>query len=234
MNITNNLVSKVFSTVANKYDLMNDVMSFGIHRLWKRIAIEYCSLKAGHIILDLAGGSGDLTKLISPIIAPNGKVVLTDYNSDMLRVASEKLINLGVFNNVSFVQADAQQLPFRDNSFDRIVIGFGLRNIPDKLQALKRMYMALKPGGRVIILEFSRVTNKQLGKIYRFYSKNIIPRLGEFICNDRFSYQYLVDSIKTNPNQETILSIMQQANFEDCNYKNLNFGVVAIHVGHKY
>ncbi|PCH57790.1 MAG: bifunctional demethylmenaquinone methyltransferase/2-methoxy-6-polyprenyl-1,4-benzoquinol methylase UbiE [Legionellales bacterium] len=227
-------VTKVFSSVAQKYDLMNDVMSLGIHRIWKRIAIECCALKPGQIVLDLAGGSGDLTIRSAPIVGNSGKIILADYNNAMLSVAQNRLIDAGIVGNVELVQADAQNLPFKANSFDCIIIGFGLRNIPDKLRALQSMQRVLRPGGRVIILEFSKVTIDPLDKIYQAYSQHIIPKLGELISADKASYQYLVDSIKEHPDQDTLLEIMQQAKFADCSYKNLNAGIVAIHTGYKY
>lgn len=228
------LVNRVFDSVADRYDLMNDLMSLGIHRWWKRQAISTCQLRPGQQVLDLAAGTGDLTRLIAPKVTRSGSVTLCDLNHAMLLNGRKQLIDQGLVENIQIVQGNAQALPFADNSFDRLIIGFGLRNVTHKEQALSSMYRVLKPGGRLIILEFSRPTSQKFNYLYDAYSFHILPRLGEFIANDRESYQYLVESIRMHPDQETLKTMMETAGFEKCTYQNLTFGVVAIHKGLKY
>lgn len=228
------LVKEVFRSVAPKYDLMNDVMSFGMHRLWKRFTIQQAALRPGQVLLDVASGTGDLAKAFAKIVGPTGKVIMTDINEAMLQVGRERLEDAGVMGNVECVIADAENLPFPDNHVDCITISFGLRNVTNKLNALKSMYRVLKPGGKLLILEFSHPENPLLNKLYDVYSFNVIPKMGELITNDKDSYQYLVESIRMHPNQQTLKSMMQEAGFDDVDYHNLNGGIVALHKGYKY
>lgn len=229
-----NLVKAVFRSVAPKYDLMNDVMSLGLHRLWKRFTIEQAALKPGQVLLDVASGTGDLAKAFAKIVGPTGKVIMTDINEAMLQVGRERLEDAGIMGNVECVIADAENLPFPDNHVDCITISFGLRNVTNKLNALKSMYRVLKPGGKLLILEFSHPQNPLLNKLYDIYSFNIIPKMGELITSDKDSYQYLVESIRMHPNQEALKAMMAEAGFEDIDYHNLNGGIVALHKGYKY
>ena len=226
-------VADVFTSVAKKYDIMNDLMSFGIHRLWKRYAISLSGVRAGQHVLDIAGGTGDLAKVFSREVGRNGHVVLSDINAAMLEVGRERLINAGC-NNVDFVLANAETLaPFDDESFDLITISFGLRNVTDKDAALKSMYRVLKPGGRLLILEFSKPVFEPLSKAYDLYSFTALPIMGKLIANDSESYQYLAESIRMHPDQQTLKQMMQQAGFENCDYHNLTAGIVAVHRGFK-
>ena len=226
-------VADVFTSVAKKYDIMNDLMSFGIHRLWKRYAISLSGVRAGQHVLDIAGGTGDLAKVFSREVGRNGNVVLSDINAAMLEVGRERLINAGC-NNVDFVLANAETLaPFDDESFDLITISFGLRNVTDKDAALKSMYRVLKPGGRLLILEFSKPVFEPLSKAYDLYSFTALPIMGKLIANDSESYQYLAESIRMHPDQQTLKQMMQQAGFENCDYHNLTAGIVAVHRGFK-
>ena len=226
-------VADVFTSVAKKYDIMNDLMSFGIHRLWKRYAISLSGVRAGQHVLDIAGGTGDLAKVFSREVGRNGHVVLSDINAAMLEVGRERLINAGC-NNVDFVLANAETLaPFDDESFDLITISFGLRNVTDKDAALKSMYRVLKPGGRLLILEFSKPVFEPLSKAYDLYSFTALPVMGKLIANDSESYQYLAESIRMHPDQQTLKQMMQQAGFENCDYHNLTAGIVAVHRGFK-
>ena len=226
-------VADVFTSVAKKYDIMNDLMSFGIHRLWKRYAISLSGVRAGQHVLDIAGGTGDLAKVFSREVGRNGHVVLSDINAAMLEVGRERLINAGC-NNVDFVLANAETLaPFDDNSFDLVTISFGLRNVTDKDAALKSMYRVLKPGGRLLVLEFSKPVFEPLSKAYDLYSFTALPIMGKLIANDAESYQYLAESIRMHPDQQTLKQMMQQAGFENCDYYNLTAGIVAVHRGFK-
>lgn len=227
------LVAGVFHSVAAKYDLMNDLMSFGIHRLWKRFTIDCSGVRKGQKVLDLAGGTGDLTAKFSRIVGETGQVVLADINDSMLKVGRDKLRNLGVANNVSYVQANAEALPFPDNHFDVITIGFGLRNVTDKDAGLREMYRVLKVGGQARVLEFSEVTADWFKPIYDFHSFKILPKLGKLFANDSDSYQYLAESIRKHPPQDELKAMMGQAGFERCHYKNLTGGIVSIHSGYK-
>lgn len=227
-------VAGVFHSVAGKYDLMNDLMSLGIHRLWKRFAIDLLSVRPGQCVLDIAGGTGDLTKLISKKIGKTGKVILSDINSSMLSVGKNRLIDEGFFDNIDYAQANAEILPFADNTFDRIIIGFGLRNVTDKDAALRSMFRVLKPGGRALILEFSKPTLSPVKKIYDTYSFSVLPWLGKTVLNDPDSYQYLAESIRMHPDQETLKNMMQNAGFENCDFHNLSSGIVAVHRGYKF
>jgi ubiquinone/menaquinone biosynthesis methyltransferases len=220
--------------VAEKYDLMNDLMSFGIHRLWKRFTIDCAGVRPGQKILDLAGGTGDLTAKFSRLVGDSGEVVLADINDSMLKVGREKLRNKGLVNNIRYVQANAEALPFPDNYFDLITIGFGLRNVTHKEQALASMYRALKPGGRLLVLEFSKPTNVVMSKLYDFYSFKVLPKMGQLVAKDSDSYQYLAESIRMHPDQETLKGMMETVGFEQVTYHNLTQGVVALHRGFKF
>ncbi|MEK9575186.1 MAG: bifunctional demethylmenaquinone methyltransferase/2-methoxy-6-polyprenyl-1,4-benzoquinol methylase UbiE [Gammaproteobacteria bacterium] len=226
------LVKGVFDSVASNYDLMNDVMSFGIHRLWKQYAIDIANVKKGDAILDLASGTGDLIKLYHKKIGNSGRIVSSDINEAMLDEGKRNLINSGVLG-IEFVQANAEKLPFEDNSFDLVSIAFGLRNVTDKDKALSEMCRVLKPGGVLIVLEFSKTTNPVLEKIYDAYSFNLIPKFGSWFAGDEDSYQYLAESIRKHPDQETLKQMIIDAGFDMCEYQNLTGGVVAIHKGIK-
>ena len=227
------LVAGVFHSVASRYDLMNDLMSAGIHRLWKRFTIELSGVRAGHSVLDIAGGTGDLAAKFAEIVGAEGLVVLADINDSMLNVGRDKLIDKGVLEGLTFAQADAQYLPFADNSFDCITIAFGLRNVTDKSLALSSMLRVLKPGGRLLVLEFSKPTNPLLGKVYDAYSFNVLPRLGQLIAGDAESYQYFAESIRVHPDQETLKDVMSDSGFEQCEFFNMTGGIVALHRGLK-
>jgi demethylmenaquinone methyltransferase/2-methoxy-6-polyprenyl-1,4-benzoquinol methylase len=228
------LVANVFHSVAAKYDLMNDVMSLGIHRLWKRFTIDCSGVRPGHQVLDLAGGTGDITALFSKRVGPTGKVILADINESMLNVGRDKLRDLGLVNNIDYVQANAEALPFADNSFDIISIGFGLRNVTDKDAALRSMFRVLKPGGRLLVLEFSKPEYEWLSKVYDLYSFKLLPAIGGLVANDKESYQYLAESIRMHPDQDTLKQMMETAGFEHVSYHNLTGGIVALHKGYKF
>lgn len=228
------LVAGVFDSVAKKYDVMNDVMSFGIHRLWKRQTIDCSAVRKGQAVLDLAGGTGDLTAKFSRIVGPEGKVVLADINDSMLKVGRDKLRDMGVVGNVEYVQANAEELPFADNHFDLITIAFGLRNVTDKDKALRSMLRVLKPGGRLLVLEFSKPEHDALNTLYDFYSFKVLPQMGGLIANDKESYQYLAESIRMHPDQETLKDMMVEAGFEQVAYQNMTGGIVALHRGFKF
>jgi len=226
-------VAEVFHSVASKYDLMNDLMSGGIHRLWKQFTLEIASVRAGNKVLDIAGGTGDLAAKFARQVGANGQVVLADINASMLGVGRDKLLNQGIAANVDFVQADAENLPFASNYFDLVSIAFGLRNVTDKDAALRSMLRVLKPGGKLLVLEFSKPTNELISQIYDAYSFNVLPKLGEIIAGDRDSYQYLAESIRMHPDQEKLKTMLQNAGFKRCKYYNLTFGIVALHLGIK-
>lgn len=227
------LVAGVFHSVAAKYDLMNDLMSAGIHRLWKRFTIELSGVRPGHCVLDLAGGTGDLAAKFSKLVGPQGQVVLADINESMLRVGRDKLTDLGLVSNIEYTQANAEALPFPDNTFDCITIAFGLRNVTDKDAALRSMLRVLKPGGRLLVLEFSKPRNELLSKAYDTYSFNILPTMGKLVTNDAESYRYLAESIRMHPDQETLKAMMIDAGFARCEYHNMTGGIVAVHKGIK-
>lgn len=228
------MVADVFHSVAAKYDIMNDVMSFGIHRLWKRFTLDCSGVRPGQHVLDLAGGTGDIAALFAKRVGPTGKVVLADINESMLNVGRDKLRDLGLVKNIDFVQANAEALPFADNSFDIITIGFGLRNVTDKDAALRSMYRVLKPGGRLLVLEFSKPEHELLSKAYDLYSFRILPFMGQLIANDKESYQYLAESIRMHPDQDTLKNMMCDAGFMEVSYHNLTGGIVALHRGYKF
>ncbi len=227
-------VGEVFSSVADRYDLMNDLMSFGIHRLWKRFALSQTGLKTGQTALDVAGGTGDLTRGLAKQVGETGHVVLADINAAMLEHGRRRLVDAGIAGNVEYIQADAEHLPFPDQYFDCIIIGFGLRNVTDKDAALASMYRVLKSGGRLLILEFSKATAPGLKPIYDFYSFKVLPQLGKMVANDKASYQYLAESIRVHPDQETLKQMMETAGFERCGYFNLSGGIVALHRGYRF
>lgn len=226
-------VADVFHSVAQKYDIMNDLMSLGIHRLWKRLTIESSGVRPGHKVLDIAGGTGDLTMQFSDRVGDQGSVVLADINASMLSVGRDRLFDRGYGNNIEFVQANAECLPFPDNHFNCVSIAFGLRNVTDKDQALRSMLRVLKPGGRLLILEFSKPKSPLLSDIYDKYSFTAIPMIGKLITNDSESYQYLAESIRMHPNQETLKSMMEDAGFVNTRYQNMTGGIVALHTGTK-
>ena len=228
------MVAKVFHSVASKYDLMNDLMSFGIHRVWKRYTIEASGVRRNQRVLDLAGGTGDLTAKFSRLVGENGEVVLADINDSMLKMGREKLRDHGIVGNVSYVQANAEELPFPDDYFDCITISFGLRNVTDKAKALRSMFRVLKPGGRLLVLEFSKPVLDPLSKIYDTYSFHILPRIGQVIVNDADSYRYLTESIRMHPDQETLKGMMEEAGFDQVSYTNMTGGIVALHKGFKF
>ena len=227
------MVRGVFDSVASRYDLMNDLMSGGIHRLWKRFTIELSAARPGQTVLDIAGGTGDLAARFSRLVGPEGKVILADINAAMLEVGRDRLIDKGAAGNIEVVQADAQTLPFEDNSIDCITIAFGLRNVTDKDMALRSMLRVLRPGGRLLVLEFSKPTSPLLGKVYDQYSFQILPAMGRLIAQDADSYRYLAESIRKHPDQETLLEMMRDAGFAECQYHNMTGGIVAVHRGLK-
>ena len=222
------LVKGVFDSVASKYDLMNDVMSLGTHRLWKNYTIASSNVSKGDKVLDIAGGTGDLAIKFRKKVGDSGKVILSDINGSMLEEGRKNLINHGVID-VDFIQANAESLPFEDNTFDCVSIAFGLRNVTHKNIALKQMHRVLKKGGSLLVLEFSKVENEMLEKIYDAYSFNLIPKLGQFFANDEDSYQYLAESIRKHPDQEMLKTMVLDAGFGFCEYHNLSGGIVALH-----
>ncbi|WP_036770291.1 bifunctional demethylmenaquinone methyltransferase/2-methoxy-6-polyprenyl-1,4-benzoquinol methylase UbiE [Photorhabdus australis] len=228
------MVAEVFHSVAAKYDLMNDLMSFGIHRIWKRVAISASGARRGQRILDLAGGTGDLAAKFSRIVGEKGEVVLADINESMLKVGREKLRDTGIVGNVNYVQANAEALPFPDNYFDCITISFGLRNVTEKEKALRSMFRVLKPGGRLLVLEFSKPLLAPLSKAYDAYSFHVLPKMGQIFVQDADSYRYLAESIRMHPDQETLKIMMEDAGFEQVTYTNMTGGIAALHRGFKF
>lgn len=227
-------VRGVFDSVADKYDVMNDLMSLGIHRLWKRFTIDLSGLRAAERALDLAGGTGDLSLAMARKVGSKGLVVLSDINAAMLGHGRERMIDKGQIDNIRFAQVNAEIIPFADNSFDCLTIGFGLRNVTDKQKALASMYRVLKPGGRLLVLEFSKPTVPGLDKLYDEYSFRLLPAMGKMVAGDAESYQYLAESIRMHPDQETLKGMMEQAGFDRCQYYNLTGGIVAVHRGYKF
>jgi demethylmenaquinone methyltransferase/2-methoxy-6-polyprenyl-1,4-benzoquinol methylase len=227
-------VAEVFHSVAKNYDLMNDLMSFGVHHLWKRFTIELSQVRPGQSVLDLAGGSGDLTRLLAKKVGDTGQVILADINAAMLNVGRNRLLDEGLYKNIGFIQGNAQCLPFADNTFHCITIAFGLRNVTDKEEALRSMYRVCKPGGKLMILEFSVPTFPGLKPIYDWYSFHILPKVGKLFAQDEASYQYLAESIRMHPNQLALQEMIERSGFEDCHYHNLSGGIVALHIAYKY
>lgn len=225
------LVRGVFDSVAERYDLMNDLMSGGIHRLWKRRTVAEAAARPGHLVLDLAGGTGDLAMSFARQVTQSGHVVLADINASMLRRGRRRLLDAGIVGNVSLAQVNAEQLPFADRSFDIVTIAFGLRNVTQKDAALSSMYRVLKPGGKLLILEFSRPV-EGLQPLYDLYSFRVLPLLGRMVAGDEESYRYLAESIRMHPDQETLLGMMRDAGLERCRYINLTGGIAALHIGY--
>lgn len=228
-----NMVRDVFDSVADKYDVMNDLMSFGIHRLWKRVTIELSAVREGGKVLDLAGGTGDLALKFSELVGDKGQVFLSDINHAMLSAGRNRLTDSGHIDNIRCVQGDAQYLPFPDNYFDVCTISFGLRNVTDKDLALSAIQRVLKPGGKLLVLEFSKPSNPLLSRIYDMYSFNFLPNMGKLVANDSESYRYLAESIRMHPDQETLKEMILKAGFENCDYHNMTGGIVALHIGKK-
>lgn len=228
------LVGRVFDSVASRYDVMNDAMSFGIHRLWKRIALEHTGLRPGMRALDLASGTGDLAMKMAGMVGARGQVILSDINPNMLAEGRAKLDNAGILGNVDYVLANAQYLPFPNNHFDCVTIGFGLRNVTDKAMALREMARVIKPGGRVVVLEFSKPISPLISKAYDLYSFSALPVLGELIAKDADSYRYLAESIRMHPDQAALKAMMQDCGLEQVDVINLTLGVVALHIGYKF
>jgi demethylmenaquinone methyltransferase/2-methoxy-6-polyprenyl-1,4-benzoquinol methylase len=227
-------VRGVFDSVARNYDLMNDLMSGGAHRLWKHFTLSLTGLRPGQRALDVAGGTGDLAAGLARQVGDRGLVVLSDINSAMLHRGRDRLTDRGVLGNVHYLQANAERLPFADDSFDCVTIGFGLRNVTDKPAALAAMRRVLKPGGQVLVLEFSHPVAPGLGPLYDAYSFRVLPILGRIVARDEASYRYLAESIRMHPGQDALLEMMQAAGLEGCRYHNLSGGIVAVHRGYKY
>lgn len=226
-------VRGVFDSVAQRYDLMNDVMSCGLHRLWKRFTLSQTGLRSGGTALDVAAGSGDLALGLARRVGPEGRVVVSDINARMLAVGRDRLINAGLIGNVDYVIADAESLPFRAQSFGCVTIGFGLRNVTDKAAALASMFRVLRPGGRLLILEFSKPHLGPLETVYDAYSFQVLPRMGQWLADDAASYRYLAESIRRHPDQEALKLLMEEQGFERCGYFNLAAGIVALHIGYR-
>jgi demethylmenaquinone methyltransferase/2-methoxy-6-polyprenyl-1,4-benzoquinol methylase len=226
-------VRGVFDSVAGRYDLMNDLMSFGVHRLWKRFTIEIAGVRPGQRVLDIAAGTGDLSRQLSARVGADGTVIAADINAAMLGLGRDRLLDRGLAGNIAYVQADAERLPFADNSFDLVMIGFGLRNVTDKAAALASMHRVLRPGGRLLVLEFSRPTLAPVAQLYDQYSFRILPLIGRLVARDEASYRYLAESIRMHPPQDELKSLMEGAGFARCDYLNLTAGVVALHRGYK-
>lgn len=227
-------VRGVFDSVANRYDLMNDLMSAGAHRLWKQFTLSLTGLRPGDRALDIAGGTGDLAAGLARQVGKSGLVVLADINANMLQHGRDRLINRAMVANVQYVQADAEHLPFADASFDCVTIGFGLRNVTDKAAALLAMRRVLRPGGQLLVLEFSKPLIPALGRLYDVYSFNVLPWLGRAVAGDAESYRYLAESIRRHPDQQGLIELMKTAGLESCRYHNLMGGIVAVHRGYRY
>ncbi len=228
------LVGQVFTSVARSYDLMNDLMSFGVHRLWKRHFVAVSGVRRGDRVLDLAGGTGDIAALLRPVVGDEGEVVVGDINAAMLGVGRDRMTDRGLVSGLRWAQLDAEALPFPDNSFDAVTMAFGLRNVTDKDKALADICRVLKPGGRALVLEFSRVQSETFGKLYDFHSFRILPKLGQLFAGDAASYQYLAESIRKHPDQQTLKRMMENAGFGRVEVRNLSNGIVAIHRAYKF
>lgn len=226
-------VRSVFASVAGKYDVMNDLMSFGAHRLWKHFTLSLTGLRPGQRALDVAGGTGDLSLGMLRQVGKSGCVVLSDVNPAMLEIGRDRLLDRGWVGNAECVVADAERLPFADGSFDCVTIGFGLRNVTDKAAALESMHRVLKPGGQLLVLEFSTPVAPGLKPVYDAYSFKVLPLLGRLVARDEASYRYLAESIRMHPNQETLLDMLRTAGFAQTRYHNLTGGIVAVHRGYK-
>lgn len=226
-------VSAVFSSVAENYDIMNDLMSFGVHRLWKRFVVELAGVRAGQHVLDVAGGTGDLTRHLVGRVGETGSVTLADLNADMLEAGRRRLIDSGILKGVAFVRSNAESLPFADDRFDLVTIAFGLRNVTHKERALGSMLRVMRPGAELLILEFSKLRVPMLDPVYRAYLMNALPRLGGIVAGDADSYRYLAESIRMHPSQEELLKMMRNSGFERCSYHNLSGGIAAVHRGYK-
>ncbi len=226
-------VREVFDSVAPRYDLMNDLMSLGVHRLWKRRTVALAGVRRGQRVLDLATGTGDLSKRFAGLVDKDGAVVSTDINAAMLNRGRDRLVDLGIAGNIHYAQVNAEALPFPANRFDCISIGFGLRNVTHKQRALKEMFRVLRPSGRALVLEFSYPANLPLRKAYDLYSFAVLPALGRLVAGNADSYRYLAESIRMHPNQEALQAMMEAAGFERCEFFNLSGGIVAIHRGYK-
>ncbi|WP_133513152.1 bifunctional demethylmenaquinone methyltransferase/2-methoxy-6-polyprenyl-1,4-benzoquinol methylase UbiE [Candidatus Thiosymbion oneisti] len=226
-------IREVFDSVAPRYDLMNDLMSLGVHRLWKRRTVALAGVRRGQRVLDLAAGTGDLTERFVGLVGKEGAVVSTDINATMLDRGRDRLVDLGLAGNIHYAQVNAEALPFAADRFDCISIGFGLRNVTHKQRALEEMFRVLRPGGRVLVLEFSHPANLPLRKAYDLYSFSVLPALGRLVAGDADSYRYLAESIRMHPDQETLQTMLEAAGFERCEFFNLSGGIVAIHRGYK-
>jgi len=228
------LVGQVFTSVAGSYDLMNDLMSFGIHRLWKRHFVAISGVRRGDRVLDLAGGTGDIAALLKPVVGAEGEIIVGDINAAMLGVGRDRMTDRGLVSGLRWTQLNAESLPFPDNSFDAVTMAFGLRNVTDKDKALADICRVLKPGGRALVLEFSRVQSELFSKLYDFHSFKILPKLGQLFAGDGDSYQYLAESIRKHPDQQTLKGMMEHAGFGRVDVRNLSNGIVAIHRGYKF
>lgn len=227
-------VRAVFDSVAPRYDVMNDLMSVGLHRLWKRFALSQTGLRPGQRALDVAAGTGDLAAGLARQVGRDGLVCLADINAAMLALGRNRLLDRGIAGNVAFVRADAERLPMRHATFHCVTIGFGLRNITDKPAALRCMGSVLKPGGKLLVLEFSKPVLRFIEPLYEAYSFRVLPALGGLVARDRDSYRYLAESIRMHPDQESLVAMMREAGFEDVRYHNLSGGIVALHIGYRY
>lgn len=227
-------VRRVFDAVSPRYDLMNDLMSAGLHRLWKRFAVDLLKLRPGHVVLDLAGGTGDIARLLARRFPGRNQVLVSDINAQMLWRGRDRSLDAGVVEGVEYVQANAEALPFASGSIDRVTMGFGLRNVTHKQVALGEIARVLRPGGRLVVLEFSAVKSPLLARAYDAYSFQVLPRLGQLVAGDGDSYRYLAESIRVHPDQEALKFMMERAGFEDVRYHNLLAGVVAVHAGWKF
>jgi len=226
-------VRGVFDSVADRYDLMNDLMSLGVHRLWKRFFVEQSGVRPGQSVLDLAGGTGDIAQRMARRVGSDGRVIIADINDSMLIEGRKRLIDEGVSGNVHYLQVNAEHLPFDDSEFHCVTIAFGLRNVTDKSKALAEMFRVLRFGGRVMILEFSHPTTTALKTVYDAYSFQVLPKLGQLVAGDADSYRYLAESIRMHPDQDTLLSMLEDTGFERCRYHNLTGGIVAVHSGYR-